>query len=174
MFTADRFTLRAATVDDADGFDEMMSDPELHLASTDSPFLPRSPERTRHWLSKYEAREKNSMFVAEAADGRFLGMCSLWGVDALHRFGHVGILLRSAARGQGYGTAMVRLTCRYGFRIRNLRRLELETRATNIPMRRAAEACGFRHEATLRGREWGGDGPADIALYGMLRTEWSG
>jgi RimJ/RimL family protein N-acetyltransferase len=77
------------------------------------------------------------------------------------------------ARGQGYGTEVIRLLCRYGFRNRNLRRLELETLASNTAMRRTAEKCGFVHEGTQRDREYDGDGFADLVIYGLLRRDWT-
>jgi hypothetical protein len=58
-------------------------------------------------------------------------------------------------------------------RNRNLRRLELETLASNTAMRRTAEACGFTHEGTQRERGCDGDGFADMVIYGLLRREWT-
>jgi RimJ/RimL family protein N-acetyltransferase len=75
-----------------------------------------------------------------------------------------GISLLPEARGQGYGAEVIRLLCRYGFRNRNLRRLELETLASNTAMRRTAEACGFTHEGTQRERGCDGDGFADMVI----------
>jgi RimJ/RimL family protein N-acetyltransferase len=54
-----------------------------------------------------------------------------------------------------------------------LRRLELETLASNTAMRRTAEACGFTHEGTQREREYDGDGFADMVIYGLLRRDWT-
>ncbi|MEE3918123.1 GNAT family protein [Micromonospora sp. BRA006-A] len=77
------------------------------------------------------------------------------------------------ARGQGYGTEVIRLLCRYGFRNRNLRRLEIETLAANTAMRRTAERCGFVHEGTQRERGYDGDGFGDMVIYGLLRRDWT-
>ncbi len=96
----------------------------------------------------------------------------IWGIDQFNQFAHLGLALVPRARGQGYGVELLNLLCRYGFWLRNLRRLELETLADNAPMRRAAQRCGFVHEGTQRGREYDGNGFADIALYGLLREEW--
>jgi RimJ/RimL family protein N-acetyltransferase len=43
-----------------------------------------------------------------------------------------------------------RALCHYGFRFRNLHRIELETLATNAAMRKLAESCGFVLEGIQR------------------------
>ena len=93
-------------------------------------------------------------FLAEAvADGKFLGGASVWGINAFNRYAHLGISLVPEARGQGYGAEAIQLlvVC-YGFRNRNLRRLEVEMLAANTAMRRTAEACGFTHEDPAEAR----------------------
>jgi RimJ/RimL family protein N-acetyltransferase len=124
--------------------------------------------------SQAEPDVRTARFTAETiADGTVIGACSLWGLDAFNQFGHLGISLLPGARGQGYGREMVRLLCHYGFRFRNLRRIELETLATNASMRKLAESCGFVLEGIQRERAYDGDGFSDIVLYGLLRQEWS-
>jgi RimJ/RimL family protein N-acetyltransferase len=175
MFSTDRVRLRPTTVEDAPGLYELWSDPELHLITDDSPFVPRSLDTVRARISKEssEPDEKFAGFVGETtADGTLVGLCCLWGIDPFNRFAHIGISLLGSARGQGYGQEMVSLLCQFGFRNRNLRRLEIETLASNTAMRQAAVACGFTHEGTQREREYDGDGYADVAIYGRLRSEW--
>jgi RimJ/RimL family protein N-acetyltransferase len=175
MFSTDRVRLRPTTVDDAAGLFELWSDPELHLIIDDSPFIPRSLDTIRARIVKQssEPDEKFVGFVAETmADGALIGSCCLWGIDVFNRFAHIGISLLAPARGHGYGREMVSLLCRYGFRNRNLRRLEIETLASNAAMRHAAEVCGFVNEGILREREYDGDGFADVAIYGLLRSEY--
>jgi len=172
MFATDRLRLRPATVDDAPGLYEMWSDPETHLLTSDSPFVPKSLQAVQARLEKeaVEPSEKFAGFVAVAIDdGTLLGRCSLWGIDSFNQEAHIGMSLRPAARGRRYGRDMLQLLCRFGFRIRNLRRLEIETFAMNISMRKTAEACGFVHEGTQREKGWTGDRFDDIAIYGLLR-----
>ncbi len=178
MFANDRVRLRPPSPDDAAAIYETTSDPELHLIADDRPFIPQSLPALAAELEKRIADPGDGTdvgFVAESvADGAFLGLCFVWGIDVFNRYGHIGINLTPSSRGHGYGRDVVGLLCRYGFRSRNLRRLEIETLASNAPMRRVAEACGFTHEGTQREREYDGDGYADIVIYGLLRTEWSG
>lgn len=175
MFASERVRLRATVPDDATVLYELWSDPEHHLLTSDSPMLVESLGATQARLEKLQAEPdvSTARFTAETiADGAVIGACSLWGLDAFNQFGHLGISLLPAARGRGYGREMVRLLCHYGFRFRNLHRIELETLATNIAMRKLAESCGFALEGIQREQAYDGDSFSDIALYGLLRQEW--
>lgn len=178
MFATDRVRLRPPTPDDAPNMHRLNNDPELHLIADAGPFLPRDVGQVRARLERQVAeppdgQDSVSLVAETVADGTFLGCGSLWGIDAFNRYAHLGMSLLAEARGQGYGTEMVRLLCHYGFRYRNLRRLELETLADNVAMRRTAEKCGFKHEGTQREREYDGDRFADMVIYGLLRREWT-
>ena len=178
MFATDRVRLRPPTPDDAPNIFRLDADPELHLLTDDGPFLPRHVGQVRARLEKQvtdppEGQTSVSLLAETVADGTYLGGCTLWGINAFERFAHLGISLVPEARGQGYGAEVVRLLCRYGFRSRNLRRLELETLAGNTAMRRTAEACGFVHEGTQRERAYDGDGFSDLVFYGLLRRDWT-
>jgi RimJ/RimL family protein N-acetyltransferase len=175
MLASERVRLRPMVPEDTDALSEMWSDPEHHLLTSDSPMLPESLAARRARLEKSQAErdEKNAMFAAETiADRTVIGSCGLWGLDAFNQFAHLGISVLPAARAQGYGREMIRLLCLYGFRFRNLHRIELETLATNAAMRKLAESCGFVLEGIQREQAYDGDGFSDIALYGLLRQEW--
>lgn len=177
MLTTDRVRIRPAVPADAPVLHELWSDPEMHLIAEAEPFVPRSVDAIQAKLEKEVTDppdgSKAVSFVAETvADGTLIGACSVWGIDGFNRVGHLGLSLLPASRGHGYGKEITALLCRYGFRMRNLRRLEIETLATNAAMGRTAEACGFVHEGTQRERDYDGDGYADLTLYGLLRSDW--
>jgi RimJ/RimL family protein N-acetyltransferase len=162
--------------DDATVLYDMWSDPEHHLLTNESPMLVESLAARRARLEKSQAEPdvRTARFTAETTtDGTVIGSCNLWGLDAFNQYGHVGIALLPAARAQGYGREMMQLLCHYGFRFRNLHRIELETLATNAAMRKLAESCGFVIEGIQRERAYDGEGFSDIVLYGLLRQEWS-
>jgi RimJ/RimL family protein N-acetyltransferase len=176
MFASERVRLRPMVPDDASVLYEMWSDPEHHLLTNESPMLVESlaARRTRLEKSLAEPDVSSARFTAETiADGTVIGACNLWGLDTFNQFGHLGISVLPAARARGYGREMMRLLCHYGFRFRNLHRIELETLATNAAMRRLAESCGFVLEGIQRERAYDGDGFSDIVLYGLLRQERS-
>ncbi|MEU8332809.1 GNAT family protein [Micromonospora sp. NPDC048839] len=178
MFATDRVRLRPPTPDDAPDMFRLYGDPELHLITDGEPFLPRHVGQVRARLEKQvteplDGQAPVPLLAETVADGTFLGGGALWGINAFNQYAHLGISLLPEARGQGYGTEVIRLLCRYGFRNRNLRRLELETVVSNTAMRRTAERCGFTHEGTQREREYDGDGFVDMVIYGLLRRDWT-
>jgi RimJ/RimL family protein N-acetyltransferase len=175
MFASERVRLRPMVPDDVTVLYEIWSDPEHHMLTNDSPMLIESLAARRARLEKSQAEPdvSTARFTAETiADGTVIGTCGLSRLAAFNQFGHLGISLLPAARTQGYGREMVRLLCHYGFRFRNLHRIELETLATNAAMRKLAESCGFVLEGIQREQAYDGDGFADIVLYGLLRHEW--
>jgi RimJ/RimL family protein N-acetyltransferase len=171
--------LRATTPDDAEQFHDLWNDPETHLLVGQVPFVPISPDWVRTRLdtgAKTEPDRTGDAWLAAVAraDDTVLGIAGLWGFVPFLGYAHVGISLRPSVRAAGHGSQIVPLLCRYGFRFRALRRIELETFATNTAMRTVAERSGFVHEGTMRGRGYDGDGYVDVVTYGLLREEWKG
>ena len=61
--------------------------------------------------------------------------------DLLHHGGHIGYYVRPAARGKGYGTAVLALTLAEGRRL-GIRRFLLTVDSTNVPSMRVIERNG--------------------------------
>lgn len=144
----------------------------------------RSRADTRPWRpvgaasghSPYEPREPSDevavFSVVERATGELAGEALLWSIDPHNRTAHLGISLRPGCRGRGLGEDVVRLLCRYGFSVRGLHRLQVDTLAENIPMIRAATANGFALEGTLRGAAWVCGEFLDEVVMGLLAEDW--
>jgi RimJ/RimL family protein N-acetyltransferase len=67
---------------------------------------------------------------------------------------------------------VLRLLCRYGFAVRGLNRLQLETLADNLPMIAAASRVGFREEGRLRQAAWALGSFTDCVVMGLLAGDW--
>ncbi len=100
------------------------------------------------------------------------GDAILWGIDTHNRSAHLGLGLRPAFRGLGLSTDIVRVLSRYGFAVRGLQRLQLETLADNQAMIGAAERIGFTREGTLRRAAWVDGAFVDEAVFGLLAADW--
>ena len=109
--------------------------------------------------------------VVELATGELAGEALLWGIDLHNRAAHIGISLRPAFRGRGLGVTFPVL-CRYGFAVRGLHRLQVETGVGNIAMLQAASRAGFTREGTLRRSAWVNGDFTDEAVLGLLAAEW--
>ncbi|WP_419248502.1 GNAT family N-acetyltransferase [Streptomyces virginiae] len=85
-------------------------------------------------------------------------------------------MIRSAPAGPvpGRGAAVSGvLLCRYGFTVRGLGRLQLETLADNAAMIGAARAAGFVQEGLLRRSAWVYGSFQDEVVMGLLAEEWA-
>ena len=110
--------------------------------------------------------------VVELVSQELAGEALLWGIDTHNRTAHLGISLRPGFRGRGLGSDVVAVLCHYGFVVRGLHRLQLETLADNTAMLRAATVNGFTLEGTLRRAAWVSGEFADEAILGLLAAEW--
>lgn len=120
------------------------------------------------------ARTDGAVFsVVTLADGELAGDAVLWGIDLHNRSAHIGLSLLPALRGRGLGSDVVRVLCYYGFVVRSLHRLQVDTLADNAAMIAAAERSGFVREATLRRSAWVMGEFLDEVLLGLLVEEWT-
>ncbi len=126
----------------------------------DSPFRPR------------EDSSSEAFTVVETASENPVGAATLWGIDNHNRLGHLGMSLLAEYRGRGYATEVVRLLCRYGFGLRGLHRLQIETLAGNAAMMRTAVSAGFLQEGRLRRSAWLDGRFEDEVIFGLLADEW--
>ncbi|MFF4807358.1 GNAT family N-acetyltransferase [Micromonospora chersina] len=113
-----------------------------------------------------------SFSVVELDGGTLVGTATLWGIDNHNRCAHIGLGLLPAARGKGYGTDVVAVLCHYGFVVRGLQRLQIETLADNAAMLRSAERNGFVREGVLRSSAWVLGEFLDEVVLGLLAQDW--
>jgi RimJ/RimL family protein N-acetyltransferase len=132
------------------------------VGSAESPYAVAAPSESAALFS-----------VVELESGELGGEALLWGIDTHNRSAHLGISLRPAFRGRGLGGDVVRSLCRYGFTVRGLRRLQIETLADNAAMIAAAGRAGFTAEGTLRKSAWVYGAFADEIILGLLAEEWA-
>ena len=141
---ADVAILRSELYDDIGVANRTSSQPWRPISpAPDAPFAVQPPSDAVHRFS-----------VVDLSTDELLGQASLWDIDLINRVAHIGISLRPAARGHGYAADVIRTLCYYGFMVRGLRRLQLETLAENEPMIRTATRCGFVLEGRARRSAW--------------------
>ena len=111
--------------------------------------------------------------VVELESQELAGEALLWGIDTHNRTAHIGVALRPAFRGRGLSADVLRTLCEYGFAVRGLQRLQIETLTDNAPMLAAATKVGFTREGTLRRSAWVYGAYKDEAILGLLANEWT-
>ncbi|NJP35880.1 GNAT family N-acetyltransferase [Micromonospora thermarum] len=87
--------------------------------------------------------------VVELDGGTLVGTATLWGIDNHSRSAHIGLGLRPSFRGKGYGTDVVAVLCHYGFVVRGLQRLQIETLSDNAAI--VAQAANLSPQWMARG-----------------------
>lgn len=175
MIRGEKIGLRARHEDDLAVLHAELYDDVATRSRADSrPWRPIPPLAAYSPYAVREPSDEVAFFsVQELATGELAGEAMLWGIDVHNRTAHLGLSLRPAFRGRGFGLDVVRVLCEYGFAVRGLQRLQLETLADNASMIGAATRAGFTLEGTLRRAAWVYGAFADEVVLGLLAEEWT-
>jgi RimJ/RimL family protein N-acetyltransferase len=138
------------------------------------PGAPGHVSGVHQWLTYgvHELRRSGQgIHLAMVADGVIVGAISLfktqWGTGTTE----VGYGVHPAHRERGYATEAVRCLTLWALAEGGLRRVELRANLDNGASLRVAEKSGFAREGLLRGAGFETDGPHDIVVFGLLRTD---
>ncbi|MEE1760218.1 MULTISPECIES: GNAT family N-acetyltransferase [unclassified Streptomyces] len=152
---------------------ELYNDVVNAARSEGRPWRPLAPDsKDARPVDDGTAQDRVPFSVVESEGGTLLGTAALWGIDTHHRTAHIGLGLLPAARGKGYGTDVVAVLCHYGFVVRGLNRLQIETLSDNAAMLGAAERNGFVREGVLRSSAWVMGEFLDEVVLGLLAQDW--
>ena len=174
MLKGEKVGLRARHEDDIPVLRTELFNDVVNAARADSgPWRPISPSSKDPRLMGDDKEQGHVPFsVVELEGDTLIGAATLWGIDNHNRFAHIGLGLLPSARGKGYGTDVVAVLCHYGFVVRGLHRLQIETLPDNIGMLRSAERNGFVREGLLRSAAWVMGEFMDEVILGLLAEEW--
>jgi len=153
---------------------ELYDDIATRMRADSRPWLPIPVGSAASPYAVSEPRDDVAVFsVVELASGELAGEALLWAIDLHNRTAHLGVSLRPAFRGRGLGADVVVALCEYGFAVRGLHRLQVDTLASNTAMVRAAERAGFVPEGRLSQAAWVNGEFADEVILGMLAARWA-
>ncbi|NRQ35220.1 GNAT family N-acetyltransferase [Nonomuraea sp. NN258] len=174
MLRGNKVGLRARHEDDIPILHtELYDDVVATSRSVGVPWRPIAPGSKNSQFVVDDSAEGHAPFsVVELDGGTLVGTATLWGIDNHNRSAHIGLGLLPSGRGKGYGTDVVAVLCHYGFVVRGLQRLQIETLSDNTAMLRAAERNGFVREGVLRSSSWVLGEFLDEVLLGLLVQEW--
>ncbi|GAA3803165.1 GNAT family N-acetyltransferase [Streptomyces chiangmaiensis] len=174
MIRGDKIALRARYEADLPVL-HALHDDVLTRSRTDSrPWRPIPPELAQSPFAVTEPSDTAVPFsVVDLGSEELVGAATLWGIDTHNRSAHLGLALLSDFRGRGFGADTVRTLCEYGFAVRGLQRLQVETMADNAAMIAAASKAGFTIEGTLRRSAWVYGEFLDEVVLGLLAHEWA-
>jgi ribosomal-protein-serine acetyltransferase len=149
-----------------------------------------SRESLRQWLPWLDAIRKPSdtaTFIEVALDqdrrddgfqaGIFYeetiaGVVGLHYIQRADRATSIGYWLGDPFRGRGIVTRSCAALIEHVFDDLDLHRVEIRAAVENERSRAVAERLGFLHEGTVRDGEWLYDHFVDLAVYGLLESDW--
>lgn len=174
MLKGEKVGLRARHEDDIPVLRAELYDDVVNASRAEGgPWRPITPGFKDPRLVVDDTKEASVPFsVVELAGGTLVGTATLWGIDLHNRCAHIGLGLLPSSRGKGYGTDVVAVLCHYGFVVRGLQRLQIETLADNTAMLRSAERNGFVREGVLRSSAWVMGEFLDEVLLGLLARDY--
>jgi RimJ/RimL family protein N-acetyltransferase len=170
----DRLRLRPVADTDADALYALQSS-ESVLRYWDAPPWQGRDRATRFIAACRQMADEGTgarLMIERAADGSFLGWCSVsrWNPD--YRSAALGYCLAEAAWGHGYATEAARALLQWAFETLDLNRVQAEADTRNGASARVLEKLGFVHEGTLREDCVVNGDVSDSWVYGLLRREW--
>jgi RimJ/RimL family protein N-acetyltransferase len=172
--SGEHVALRARRADDVPILQAQLYEDVVTRSHADTrPWRPIPPDPSLSPYAVTEVSDDVAFFSVITADqGELAGEALLWGIDLHNRLAHAGLALLPGFRGRGWSVEVLHLLCRYGFAVRGLNRLQLETSAENDAMRRAAAHVGFREEGFLRQGAWAVGSFVDLVVLGLLAGDW--
>lgn len=150
---------------------ELYEDVAARSRADSRPWRPL-PSSARSPYDVPESEDAAFFSIASVDDGELVGEALLWGIDLHNRRAHVGIAIRPGFRGRGWSSEVLGLLCAYGFAVRGLHRLQLDTVAENEAMIRSATHAGFKEEGVLRQSSWVLGRFADGVVMAILAEDW--
>jgi RimJ/RimL family protein N-acetyltransferase len=147
-----------------------MNDPEITATLEFNLGISRKQEEA--FFDRIEGSNE-SEFVWAILDEteRHIGFIALTAINWRNRAATGGLVIGDrTAWGCGYATDAVRGRTRFAFAQLGLHRINGHT--FNPAMKRVYEKCGYRHEGTARQMFFRDGTWHDVALYGILESDW--
>jgi len=116
---------------------------------------------------------KTDLHLGIFREGLIVGMISLHNIDYLNHSAYIGYWLDEDNVGKGIMTDSVRALIEYGYAELELNRIEIRAGVQNVRSRAIPERLGFLYEGTIREAEYVNEQFIDLAIYGLLRSEYN-
>lgn len=133
------------------------------------------PQHLEWYRTVTSDRSRLVMAIESDEAGGHVGMIGMNGIDLVYRSAELWIYLGDpAARGMGVAQAAFEQVVRFGFDTIGLNRIFVQVFGFNERAQRFFQACGMRHEGTLRDAVFKRGRFHDKLVYGLLAREFSG
>ena len=172
--TTERLVLRPFTLADAPEVNRLVGDRRIADTTLNIPH-PYDESMAGSWIGTHaEAAERGERvsLAVTVREGGLVGAVGL-ALTPPHERGELGYWIAVPHWGRGYATEAAAAMIDYAFGTLGLRRVVAHCLTRNVASARVMEKVGMQREGTLRAHVIKWDVPEDVALYAILRDEWS-
>lgn len=172
--TTERLVLRPFTLADAPEVSRLVGDRRIADTTLNIPH-PYDESMAVAWIGAHaEAAERGESMTLAISEktGALVGAVALAMAPTQQR-AELGYWIAVSHWGRGYATEAAAAMVDYAFSTLGLRRVVAHCLTRNVGSARVMEKIGMQREGTLRAHVVKWDVPEDVALYAILRDEWS-
>ena len=169
-----RLVLRPLRPDDAVELFRIYREPQVARYLSFPPWtaLEQAQARIARDLDGMQSGMHLRLGLERQDDGRLIGDCTLFNINAPCRRAEIGYVLAQETWGNGYMDEALRALVDFGFSKLDLNRIEADIDPRNTGSARSLERLGFTKEGHLRERWIVGGEVSDTGLYGLLAKDW--
>ena len=154
MFKGKKTVLRAYRKEDAEAACRFFNDEEFRSLLDPRGLLPVSlPEEEAFVAESMNPKDRSKAynFAVTTLQGKYIGGCSYFALDARNRTAYIGVAIGDKALwGKGYGSDALRTLLRLLFGEMNVRKALLNVFAYNSRAIACYKSLGFREEGRLK------------------------
>jgi RimJ/RimL family protein N-acetyltransferase len=165
--SAERFSLRQGSVNDAQRICDLMQDPSISQNLASAPW-PYTVEDAKSYLSGIGTSADELDWVMDHPEFGVMGSIHM-SITRRHFRGYLGFWLGKEFRGQGFMAEAILRVSEFGFTEIGLERIEAEHFAQNMASGRAMEKAGMVKEGVRYAAMRKGDQQLDLVVYGRAR-----
>jgi [ribosomal protein S5]-alanine N-acetyltransferase len=166
--------LRYATAGDAQDLFELGADPEVVRYFSWGPYTRH--EEAAEFIERLDRERAEGvrleLLIAERLSGRPIGLTGLSEFVARDKRAFVGTWLGSRHWGTGANRESKALVLHLAFEVLGLQRVSAYANPENARSVAALQKIGFRQEGVLRNWHLHHGELLDVAIFGMLRSDW--
>lgn len=172
----DRVTLRPMAKDDLHLLHRWLNDPDV-MQYWDGRDHPATFDRVEvRFRRSVDGSDREAIrYMIDVEGGPCIGMVQYGRINPRAKNTQIDLLIGEREfRDTGYGAEAMRALLNHLFVALKVHRVWFTIRASNDRAMRGAERAGFRNEGVLREHDQLEGQFVDVAVYGMLRSEWKG
>jgi ribosomal-protein-alanine N-acetyltransferase len=170
----EQLVLRPYSLDDAPGLQRLIGDRDIADTTAKIPH-PYEDGMAEEWIGKrqesFEKGETVSFAITNQQEGFLMGGIGLR-IDAHSERAEIGYWIGKPYWGHGYCTEAAKAILRYGFEVMRLNRIHSRHFTRNPASGRVMQKIGMKYEGCRRQhfKKW--NKLEDVAIYGILRSEY--